>query len=157
MRKLYGSLISIMLLSFVLTQPGCVGTKLDPSGPYQGDVLLYHMEKDVPAAKKTLDALLKIETTNAATLAQWPEIKQACDEIRRNGKAWFTAANLAHDEYVAAKDAFKKAKDDAEAAAAAAQLDQAAAALNMRLAVINEGVKLATSIISKYKLNDLPR
>jgi hypothetical protein len=141
-----------VVLAYAAT--GCAS--LNPSGPYQGDVLLYRMEVTVPAAYKTFDSFLKFEFDNRAALAQWPEVKKAADEIRTNAPGWLTEANEAHDQYVKAKATFVAAADAAAARSAAANLDASAAQAQKTIAVITAAVDIATRLIIEHQKKPTP-
>lgn len=88
----------ILLLALILTT-GC--TTLEQPGPYNGDQILYRADHSITATYATLDAFVTWEYEHRATLAQWPEIRQAAEFIRTHARDWIDLATAARDKYAA--------------------------------------------------------
>jgi hypothetical protein len=78
---------------------GC-GT-LDKSGIYQGDTVLYNAELATTEGKDMLHTFVKWEYDNRAFLRQWPQIKEAADDVRLHAKSWVASAIALRNAYVA--------------------------------------------------------
>lgn len=89
----------ILVFSIVALSVGC--SSLAPNGAYQGDLLLYQADNAITTGYNAMHEFVKWEYENRATLERWPEIKQAANVIRANGKAWLYSAIACRDTYVA--------------------------------------------------------
>ena len=141
----------LVALAPLFSASSCGRMTLDPMGAYKGDVVLFRVEDSTLRAHKMIDDFLKWETANQVTLAQWPQVKQFADHLRRDAKGWFTQINLARDTYLAAKIRLEQAKTDAEAAAAAANLDEKAREVSVKLAILNEALDITARLYMQYK------
>lgn len=68
------------LLAPVVVLTACA-TRLDPSGPYQGNAALYATDASINAAVSVLDVFLSFELANRATLKQ--DVRDFANKVRR--------------------------------------------------------------------------
>jgi len=104
MREKKNNIIAVILtLIVLLIGAGCSGcqTTLDPTGVYQGDIVLYNVDNTLNGAYATMDTFLKWEYDNRAVYASMPEVKRAADNIRMNGQNWIESAFALRDAYAA--------------------------------------------------------
>lgn len=73
----------LLLIALCLTPLAHVGctTRLDPSGPYQGNVALYTTDSSINTVVSMLDVFLKFELTNRAMLPQ--DVRDFANKVRR--------------------------------------------------------------------------
>lgn len=103
MKKFFSSISCALLLGGLLgftaaIAPGCA-SHLAPAGAYHGDTTLYDADVAILASYDLLHAFVQWEFTNRASLAQWPEIRQAADTVRKNAEKWDAAAEALRDAY----------------------------------------------------------
>src|SRR5678816_3871730 len=63
--------------------------KLDPTGPYAGDAILYQADEAIGEAHDILQKFIDWEAQYRSTLSAYPEIRQAADTVFTKGPAWF--------------------------------------------------------------------
>ncbi len=79
---------------------GCA-TKLDPTGVYKGDTVLYEADNTIVTGHDLLQDFVNWEANYRSTLAQWPEIRQFADKVVAEGPGWFASASALRDAYKA--------------------------------------------------------
>lgn len=82
----------------VMLSSGCA-TKLDPSGPYNGDTTLYKADKTITESIEILDAFVKWEYENRVALEKYPDITVAADAVRVSTRDWLISAIEMRDAY----------------------------------------------------------
>ena len=98
--KALSSVAILGLLSvFLMFNSGCA--PLAPGGVYAGDQILHKSELITTTSYDVIHTYVTWEKENRAALANYPEIKQSADVMRRNAKQWFATANALHDAYAA--------------------------------------------------------
>jgi hypothetical protein len=146
---LFVVLLACMAATMPLVGPGCAHpTALEAGSVFGADVLLYQVEKEVPAAFHVVDAFLLFEHAQHATLPEG--VRTAAAEIRAKAPDVFTTMNTARDEYVAAKAAVAAVRDEAARTAAELQLSASTAALNEKLALATWALQMAKPWVAKY-------
>jgi hypothetical protein len=88
---------TLPLLALLVLLAGCA--KLDPSGPYHGDRVLYNADNAIVTANAVFVSFMKWEYDNRETLAKWPEIRKTADRVRANNRDWLETAIKARNNY----------------------------------------------------------
>ena len=83
--KTFAALLTLVA-AFCLTACSGCKTTLAPNGAYNGDLVLYRVDKTVEYSYEVFDKFLKWEHDNAAVLAERPKIKEVADYIRTHAK-----------------------------------------------------------------------
>lgn len=73
------------------------------------DPVVVNAERTTRLALETFDLFVKWEYDNRAVLAKVPEIRQAADQIRRDGPSWLSSARVLTRAYKDSRTAENKA------------------------------------------------
>lgn len=125
---LFAALFGVMLF-------GC--QKLDPAGPYHGNVLLHDADTTIDTTHIALQAFVSWEKTNEVFLmTNAPAITRAADLVREKGPSWIQTAIRARDQYEQLVLSFNPTTNDL--ASASNTLQQAVSDLKIDAANANK-------------------
>lgn len=100
------TILRLLALAFFVAALGCNGVKLDPSGPYQGNVTLYATDQSINAAYSVLDVFLSFELANRLTLSQ--DVRDFANKVRREAPPLSKRILALRDVYALAPTADNK-------------------------------------------------
>lgn len=94
---------SLILLTFIFS--GCVtqNRDLDPSGPYQGDKILYEADNLILQASDIFKDIEDLAQRNPGFVGTNDEFRDFVNNIRTDKKQWLTEVLAARDLYALTK------------------------------------------------------
>lgn len=142
MKRLFLLAVFALTITAPIVQTGCKGpaVTLEAGGVYS-DAFLAVADQYILDASKAMDSFIAWHTSNAAFLAQWPEVGKLASDVSANRDTWIRNAYAARDSYASVLKAYRDGK------ASQADVDAKKAAFNAAIAVINN----ITAQINAYR------